>query len=62
MEVQWQCLRESWQNKDNTITPFEFSDHCQRMARDLIILGNLAFAEEFTARADAGIFTTEAPQ
>lgn len=62
MKTQWQGLLEAWAGKGDLSTEFEFSNHCQRMARDLIILGNLAFAEEFTARADAGIFTVETQQ
>lgn len=52
-ETSWQDLLEAWNTRTDTDNEFAFPHKCLEMAKDMIILGNLAFAEELTNRYDA---------
>lgn len=51
-EVAWAELLKAWDERDQS-KDFSFPHRVLRMARDMIVLGNLAFAEELTKRYDS---------
>lgn len=51
-ETDWQKLLEAWDNRADRTKEFAFPHKCLSLAKDMIILGNLAFAEELTNHYD----------
>jgi len=52
-ETRWQELMTAWDNRTDMTVEFAFPHKCLALAKDMIILGNLAFAQELTNRYDA---------